>query len=450
MALSDVRCRQTRPSTKLQKLSDGGGLQLWIHPTGARWWRLAYRFQGKQKLMALGVYPTVSLADARQARGQAKQQLLKGVDPLQAKKEKQDERPANTFRILAEECIDRIEKEGRADETISKTKWLLDFAYPVLGDHPIDEIGSPMVLKVLRKVEARGRYETACRLRSTIGRVFRHAIATGRGQSDPTTALQGALIRPKVVHRPAITEPAGFGALLRAIDAFDGQPGTRVALRLMALLFPRPGELRAAQWPEFELDKAVWTIPAPRTKMRRPHRVPLPRQAIAVLQGLRQIIGGEGLLFPSIRTADRPISDGTLNAALRRLGYTKSQMTPHGFRATASTLLNESGKWHPDAIERQLAHVENNDVRRAYARGEHWDERVKMMQWWADYLDALKSSSSAVTTLAPRYAPNATLGHYWLNSIDTTRRHLDSERGLSAAAAPDSLASLFTIRRYEA
>ncbi|MPZ36425.1 MAG: tyrosine-type recombinase/integrase [Rhodospirillales bacterium] len=399
MALSDLRCRQTRPTTRLQKLSDGGGLQLWIHPTGARWWRLAYRFKGKQKLLALGAFPTISLADARQARDEARRLLAKSIDPLQAKKDKQQERLENTFRILAEEYASRIEQEGRATKTISKTKWLLGFAYPILGDHPIDEIDSPLVLKALRKVEARGRYETACRLRSMISRVFRYAIATGRGRSDPTTALQGALIRPKVTPRPAITEPKALGALLRAIDAFDGQPGTRVALELMALLFPRPGELRAAQWTEFDLDKGLWMIPGPRMKMRRPHRVPLARQAVAVLQRLRQITGENGPLFPSIRTAERPISDGTLNAALRRLGYTKDQMTPHGFRATASTLLNECGKWHPDAIERQLAHVENNDVRRAYARGEHWDERVKMMQWWANQLDALKNASP--TALPP-------------------------------------------------
>jgi integrase len=321
MALSDLRCRQTRPTTSLQKLSDGGGLQLWIHPTGARWWRLAYRFKGKQKLLAIGVYPTISLAQAREARDESRRLLAKGTDPLQAKKDKEQVRLVNTFRLLAEEYTNRVEREGRATKTISKTKWLLDFAYPVLGDHPIDEIDAPMVLKALRKLEGRGRYESACRLRSTIGRIFRYAIATGRGRSDPTTALQGALIRPKVTPRPAITEPKALGALLRAIDAFDGQPGTRVALQLMALMFPRPGELRAVQWVEFDLDKGLWTIPAPRMKMRRPHRVPLAKQAVAVLQRLRQITGEEGLLFPSIRTTERPISDGTLNAALRRLGY---------------------------------------------------------------------------------------------------------------------------------
>ena len=395
MPLSDLKCRNVRHIAKLQKLSDGGGLQLWVQPTGGRLWRLAYRFDGKQKLLALGVYPTVSLADARQARDDAKRLLASGVDPLEAKKEKNAAASADTFRTIAGEYVARIEKEGRADTTITKTKWLLDFAYPTLGDLSVKEIDPSTVLKALRLVEARGRYETARRLRSTIGTVFRYAIATARAQNDPTIALRDALIRPKVTSRSAITEPNALGALLRAIDSFDGQPETQAALKLMALLFPRPGELRAAEWDEFDLDKAFWNIPAARTKMRRPHHVPLSKQAIDVLKLLRNVVRDNALLFPGIRTADRPISDGTLNAALRRLGYGKDEVTSHGFRATASSLLNESGKWHPDAIERQLAHVEGDNVRRAYARGEHWDERVEMMQWWADYLDELRELPAA-------------------------------------------------------
>jgi integrase len=390
MALSDAKCRQVRPIAKLQKFSDGGGLQLWLQPTGARWWRLAYRFGGKQKLLALGVYPTISLADARRARDEAKRLLASGIDPSQAKKQRREERLGDTFRGIAEEFVARLEKEGRAEATISKTKWLLDFAYPIFGDRSITDIDASTVLKALRQVEARGRHESARRLRSTIGSVFRYAIATARAQSDPTTALRDAIIRPRVNPRAAVTEPKALGALLRAIDGFDGQPSTRAALQLMALLFPRPGELRAAAWAEVDLDKAVWSIPAGRMKMRRPHRVPLPTQAIAILIRLREMSSDGALLFPSIRMSERPISDGTLNAALRRLGYSREEVTPHGFRATASTLLNESGKWHADAIERQLAHVESDDVRRAYARGEHWDERVEMMQWWADHLDELK------------------------------------------------------------
>lgn len=239
------------------------------------------------------------------------------------------------------------------------------------------------VLAALQKVERRGRHETARRLRSTIGSVFRYAVATTRADNGPTFALRGALTTPVVKPRAAVTDPRAFGALLRAIDGFDGQPTTHAALKLMALLFPRPGELRMAEWTEFDLDAAVWTIPAMRTKMRRVHRVPLPRQAVPILKALGEVTGNGRLVFPCVRTTARPISENTLNAALRRLGYSKDQATAHGFRATASTLLNESGKWNADAIERQLAHVENNDVRRAYARGEHWAERVQMMTWWS-------------------------------------------------------------------
>jgi integrase len=300
----------------------------------------------------------------------------------------------DSFHAVAEEYVAKLKREGRAEATIAKIEWLLSFAYPTLGTRSVMDIDAPSILRVLREVEVRGRYETARRLRSTIGSVFRYAVATARAQGDPTFALQGALTTPSVTPRAAITDPQAFGAMLRAIDAFDGQPVTRTALQLMALLFPRPGELRAAEWSEFVFDKAIWTIPAGRMKMRRPHRIPLSRQAIELLRGLRMITGRGALVFPGVRTPTRSISDNTLNAALRRLGYGKDEATAHGFRATASSLLNECGQWHPDAIERQLAHVESNDVRRAYARGEYWQERVEMMQWWADYIDQLRGDGS--------------------------------------------------------
>lgn len=295
----------------------------------------------------------------------------------------------DSFRSIADEYVEKLKKEGRADRTISKVKWLLDFAHPAIGDKCIREIDAAAILASLRVVEVRGRYESARRLRSTIGSVFRYAIATARADADPTITLRGALISPTVTPRAAVTDPKALGGLLRAIDAFEGQPTTRAALRLMAQMFPRPGELRAAEWEEFDFDSLVWTIPATRTKMRRPHRVPLAKQAVSALTSLKKLSGGGFLLFPSVRSESRPISDNTLNAALRRMGYSKEEATAHGFRATASTLLNECGNWHPDAIERQLGHIENNDVRRAYARAEHWEERVRMMQWWADYLDEL-------------------------------------------------------------
>lgn len=393
MPLTDAKCRSAQSGGRLQKLSDGGGLQLWVQPKGGNLWRFAYRFGGKQKLLAFGVYPTVSLARARQLREDAKRLLADGHDPATEKK-RQAEALANapTFRAIAEEYVAKLRREGRSAATITKIDWLLTFANAAFGDEPIRQIAAPSILKVLQSLEARERYESARRLRSTLGSVFRYAIATARAEADPTYALRGALTQVKATPRAAITDPEKFGALLRAVDSFDGQPGTRIALRLLALLFPRLGELRLAQWTEFDLERAVWAIPASRMKMRRAHRVPLPRQAMALLTVLRTIAPGE-LLFPSVRSPSRPISDGTLNAALRRLGYANDEVTGHGFRATASSLLNESGRWHPDAIERQLAHIEGNAVRAAYARGEHWDERTKMMQWWADHLDQLRTSS---------------------------------------------------------
>jgi integrase len=394
MPLPDAECRAARPAAKLQKLTDGGRLQLWVQPGGARLWRLAYRFGGKQKLLALGVYPKVSLAQARQAREDAKRLLAEGTDPtLEKKRRKQEHTDAVTFRAIADEYVTKLKREGRADATITKTEWLLAFADADLGGMPIRSVDAPAVLKVLRAVEIRGRYESARRLRSTIGSVFRYAIATTRADADPTYALRGALIQVKATPRAAITDPTALGALLRAIDAFDGQRVTRIALQLMAFLFPRPGELRAAEWVEFDFARAIWTIPAARTKMRRPHRMPLANQVVALLSVLQLLTGGRTLLFPGVRSPSRPISDNTLNAALRRLGYAKDEATAHGFRASASSLLNESGRWHPDAIERQLGHVEGNDVRAAYARGEHWNERVSMMQWWADNLDGLKRAN---------------------------------------------------------
>ena len=398
MPLSDAACRSAKPSAKIKKLSDSGGLQLCVMPNGSKLWWVAYRFGGKTKSLSLGKYPVISLADARLGRDQAKKLLAKGEDPSRAKiKAKADQGKAgNTFRIIAEEYMTHQRRNERADATLAKLEWLLDFAYPSLGERVITEIRPPDLLEILRKVEKRGRYETARRLLSTIGTVFRFAIASGRAEIDPTTALRGVLANPPRKHRAAITEPKDFGALLRAIDGFDGQPQTLAALKLMALLFPRPGELRASEWQEFDFEKAVWSIPAARTKMRRAHSVPLPRQALVILEQLRAITGQGPFAFPSVRTNRTPMSENTLNAALRRMGYSKEEMSAHGFRATASTLLNESGKWHPDAIERQLAHVESNEIRRAYTRGEHWEERVRMMQWWADHLDQLKAVGQVI------------------------------------------------------
>jgi integrase len=389
--LTDIACRNTKKNGALQKLSDGGGLQLWIQPTGSRQWRLAYRYAGKQKLLALGPYPAITLAEAREKREEAKRHLAHGRDPSAVKKAEKLAQLESNFEAVAKEYLGKLRREGRAATTMSKIEWLLGFAYPEIGTRHVAEIRPVEVLAVLRKVEKRGRYESARRLRATMGAVFRYAVATGRAEIDPTTALQGALITPKSTPRPALTDPAAVGALLRAIDSFDGQSTTRLALQLMALLFPRPGELRATEWSELDLENAVWSIPAQRTKMRREHRVPLAPQALAALEELRRLRVNGPFVFPSVRTWKRPMSEGTMNAALRRLGYAKDEVTAHGFRATASTLLNESGLWSPDAIERQLAHVETNEIRRVYARGEHWEERVRMMAWWAEHLEFLRA-----------------------------------------------------------
>jgi integrase len=390
--LNDTRVRTTKPCQRPIKLSDSGGLYLLIAPHGSKLWRLAYRFGGKQKTLAIGAYPTFTLKAAREKREEAKQLLANGIDPsMQRRLDKQITSTGNTFKAVAEEVLAKLKKEGRAEVTLTKKRWLLDFAYPAFGDRPIAEITALELLSVLRRVEARGRYETARRLRSTCGTIFRYAIATGRAERDPSADLRGALTSPKVNHRAAIVDPAGIGALLRAIDGYDGLPITKAALRLAPLVFVRPGELRHAEWAEFDLAAAEWRIPPAKMKMRRAHRVPLSRQALDVLRDLQPISGGGRFLFPSVRSTVRPMSENTLNAALRRLGYGTEEMTAHGFRAMASTRLNEMSGWNPDAIERQLAHQEQDDVRRAYVHAaEYWPERVKMMQAWANYLDELR------------------------------------------------------------
>jgi integrase len=398
MPLTDTAIRNAKPKNKSYKMADGFGLYLLVNPTGSRLWRMKYRIEGREKLLAIGPYPNVSLARARERRDDARKALADGADPSALKKQARDEAraaPTNTFRSVAEEHLAKLAREDRAEVTLAKRRWLLDFVYPLFGDRDVATVTSADVLQALRLVESKGHHETARRLRSVIGSVFRYAIATARTENDPTFALRGALTTPKVRHRPAVTTPTELSQMLRAIDSYQGQAATRAALRLMPILFPRPGELRAARWPEFDLGKAVWSIPAGRMKMRRTHRVPLPPQAVAILRDLKTITGREEYVFPCIGAAKKPISENTLNGALRRLGIGPDVATVHGFRATASTLLNESGLWNPDAVERQLAHAENNEVRRAYLRGEHWDERVRMIAWWADYLDSLRDSGGA-------------------------------------------------------
>ena len=394
--LTDRTIKAAKSAAKTRKLSDGGGLQLHVTPTGSRLWCLAYRWDRKQLKLSLGAWPAVGLADARAKRDEARRLLAQNIDPRAQRKADAATKAsacANTFDAVAAEVVDRKRREAKAVLTLGKISWLLSLASPAIGARPIADITAPEILAVLRTVETRGRFETARRLRSTISEVMRYAIATGRAETDPTYSLRGALTTPTVEHRAAIIEPKALGGLLRAIAGYDGMPETRAALGLLALTFTRPGELRAAEWQEFDLETAVWTIPAAKTKMRREHRVPLAPQAIGILRQLQEITGGKKYLFPSVRTKGACMSESTINAALRRLGFDKDEMTGHGFRSSASSLLNESGLWSADAIEKQLGHVEQSQVRRAYHRADHWSERVRLMNWWADYLDELRANS---------------------------------------------------------
>src|ERR1700733_4502839 len=402
MPITDTVCRTSKPGEKPYKLSDGGGLYLLVEKNGSKLWRHAFRFDGKQKLVALGAYPIVSLVEARAGRDANTSLLAKGIDPsVQRKIDRGAARVArsNTFSIIADELLEKFKAQGDDPKTLGKKKWLLGFINADLGDRPVAEIKAPELLDVLRKIERRGRFDTARRARSLAGRVFKYAIATNRADRDPSTDLAGALISPKVQHRASIIEPNAVGALMRAINDLDGQLTTRSALQLIALTFVRPGELRHAEWKEFDIPNAFWNIPPEKMKMSRPHKVPLSRQAIGIIEGLRPITGGSRYLFPQIRSWHRPISDGTLNAALRRLGYSKAEMTAHGFRSTDSTLLNESRKYSGDAIERQLAHQDGDDTRAAYNFAEFWEERVKLMQWWGDYLDELRELGQVAAAL---------------------------------------------------
>ncbi|TPE63333.1 DUF4102 domain-containing protein [Sandaracinobacter neustonicus] len=394
MALTAVEVRSLKPRESAYKVSDSGGLQILVHPTGQRSWRYAFRWAGRQQSMALGVFPAVSLSEARAKRDAAKKVLASGTNPATiVREEKRAALLAEqvTFKVVAEEWLAKCEREGRAAITLSKQRWLLKFAYPQLGSRPINRISAHEVYEVLRRVETKGFHETARRLRGTCGQVFRYGVATARAERDVTTDLRGALTTPKVKHLAAITKPDEVGELMCAIDRFDGFRVTHIALRLAPHLFARPGELRHAEWSELDLEQRIWTIQAEKMKMRRPHSVPLSRQAAALLEEIRPLSGDQRYVFPCQGKRNRPMCENTLNLALQRLGYGGSRMTTHGFRAMACTLLNESGRWNPDAIERQLAHVDANSVRRIYARGEYWAERVTMMQAWSDELDSLRA-----------------------------------------------------------
>lgn len=399
MALTDKAIRAAKHADRPVRLFDGGGLYLELAPNGGKWWRLKYRFAGKEKRLSLGVYPHVALKQARERRDDAKRLLANGIDPSEQRKAAKatvTERAANSFEAVAREWFAAFSPKWAKSHSSKILKRLEHNVFPYIGGRPIAEITSRDMLGVLRKVEGRGAIETAHRTKQNCSQVFRYAVATGRADRDPTIELRGALAPARERHHPSITDPKAIGALLRAIDGYEGSLVTKCALRLAPLTFVRPGELRRAEWPEFNLQKAEWRIPAERMKMREQHIVPLSTQAVAVLKELEPLTGRGKYVFPGARTNGRSMSENTVNAALRRLGYSKDQMTGHGFRSMASTHLNEQG-WHRDAIERQLAHAERDDVRAAYNFAEHLPERRRMMQAWADYLDALKAGAKVTT-----------------------------------------------------
>ena len=393
MPLSDTTIRNAKPKTKPYKLFDEGGLFVIVTPNGGKWWRHKFRHNGKEQLLSFGTYPEVGLKDARAKRDDARKLLSAGGSPSMERKRRAigaKVAAENTFKALSDEFLAKIEGEDRAEATLRKTKWLASHLGEI-GKRPVAEIEPFELLAILKAIERKGNHESAKRVRAYASRVFRYAIITGRATHNPAADLGGALVTPKVIHHAAILEAAAVGQLLRAIDGYIGNPFTLLALRLAPHLFVRPGELRKAEWTEFNFDGAVWRIPAAKMKMRSEHVVPLSRQAIAILQETRALAGKSAYVFPSLRTHLRPMSENTLNGALRRLGYGHDEMTAHGFRSTASTLLNESGKWSPDAIERALAHKDGDAIRGIYHRGAHWQERVEMAQWWSDFLDGLKA-----------------------------------------------------------
>jgi len=396
--LTVVQIRALKPAERPYKVADSDGLYLLVQPSGALLWRFRYRCCGIERKLSLGSFPDVSLVHARRKRDEAKAELDDGIDPVEEKRQrrlKAELAAQTTFALVAEECIQKMEREGRSPATIKKARWFLELLDGI-AKRPIAAITPHELLDVLKRVERRGHHETALRLRSFAGRVFRYGFATLRTERNPADILRGALTVPRVKHHAAIVEPKKVGDLLRAIDGYTGRPETLHALRIAPHVFLRPGELRQAKWSEIDFAEKVWRVPAERMKMKQPHAVPLSRQVLFLLQDLRSLARDSEFLFPALHTTKRCISDNTLNVALRRLGFENDEMTSHGFRAMASTLLNESGLWHPDAIERALAHGEKDKVRAAYHRGAHWAERVRMAQWWSDYLDQLRIGGAVI------------------------------------------------------
>ena len=418
--LTDAAIRKAKPGDKPRKMSDGGGLYLELQPSGARWWRLKYRINGKEKRLSLGVYPAVSLADSRQRRDEARRLVAAGTDPSETRKAgkvtdaaeagaqalKAAGLPAvGSFEAVAREWLALAHEPAvSALYALRSRKQLEGDVFPWLGTTPARSITAPQVLEVLRKVAQRGAAHTAQRVKQTIGLVMRYAIATGHADRDPTPDLRGALPPPTTQHYAAILEPQRVGELLRAVAGYEGQPGTRAALRLAALTFQRPGNVRAMQWAHLDLDAAVWTLPAAEMKRTKQdkltgadHVVPLATQAVAILRELQPVTGDGPYCFPGLRSKARPISDVTMNAAMRRLGFPRDEMTAHGFRAMARTVMREQLPGiDPEWIEAQLAHGKKGPLGAAYDRAQYLAQRRTMMQSWADYLDTLRDGAQVL------------------------------------------------------
>jgi integrase len=394
--LTDKAIQAAKPKTRPYKLADGEGLTLLVKPIGSKLWRFRYRHEGREKMLGFGSYPDTSAKLAREKRDQARKLLAQGLDPSGTRQAEKAAR-GNTFEAVAHEWL-ALQKERLAAATYAKAVWTLGtLVFPYLGTRPIDKITAADVLKVLKRIEGRGLRETAHRTRQRISQVCRYAVVTERANHDVTLNLRGALAAVVSTNHAAITEPAKIGELMRSIEAYKGQAVTWSALRIAPLVFVRPGELRHAEWSEFDLDSddPQWRIPAEKMKMREQHIVPLSKQVVKILQELKPLTGSGRYLFPALTTTRRCMSENTINLALRRMGYAHEEMTGHGFRSLASTCLNEQG-YHPDLIELQLAHAERNQVRAAYNKAQRLTERRKMMQAWADYLDDLREGANVV------------------------------------------------------
>lgn len=398
MALSDTKIRGAKTSDKQVKLFDGGGLFLLVTPSGGKLWRLKYRHEGKEKLLAMGAYPEISLADARQRKDEARKQVANGIDPGAVRKAQKQAgtEETETFEVIAREWHTKFSHIWTPGHAVKLLSAMTRDLFPWLGARPIKELKAPELLASLRRIESRGTLETTHRMRGLLGQIFRYAVATGRAERDPAADLRGALPQPNENHHAAITDPKEVAPLLRALDGYSGHFVVKCALRLAPMLFVRPGELRQAEWVEIDLDESAWNIPASKMKMKEPHLVPLSVQAVKILRELQSLTGASRYVFPSARSFARPMSNNAILAALRRMGFGKNEMTGHGFRAMARTILDEVLKVRPDYIEHQLAHAVRDPNGRAYNRTAHLEERRKMMQKWADYLDELKSGAKVI------------------------------------------------------